>query len=79
MPRVHHEISMKMSWVMRPKSDLGMTVVIFVSQSQPTAPQPALSAITPRSRREAARRRGGLVMVSLGGAGRPASPPPGPR
>ncbi len=79
MPSVHQEISMKMSWVMRPKSDLGMTVDIFVSHSQPTAPQPALSAMTPRSRREMARRRGGLVMGSLGVAGRPGSPPPGPR
>ena len=37
MPSVHHEISMKMPWVTFPKSDFGITVLIGVSQFQPTA------------------------------------------
>src|SRR6266511_1787514 len=39
MPSVHHEISMKIPWVTFPKSDFGFTVLIGVSQFQPTALQ----------------------------------------
>ena len=39
MPRVHHEISMKIPCVSFPKSDFGITVLIGVSQFQPTALQ----------------------------------------
>ena len=50
MPSVHHEISMKMSWVIFPKSDFGITVLIGVSQFQPTALQAQASRSTAPSR-----------------------------
>ena len=50
MPSVHHEISMKMSWVTFPKSDFGITVLIGVSQFQPTALQALASRSTAPSR-----------------------------
>ncbi len=50
MPSVHHEISMKMSWVIFPKSDFGITVLIGVSQFQPTALQALASRRTAPSR-----------------------------
>ena len=50
MPSVHHEISMKISWVIFPKSDFGMTVLIGVSQFQPTALQELARSRTAPSR-----------------------------
>jgi hypothetical protein len=50
MPRVHHEISMKMLWVAFPKSDFGITVLIGVSQFQPTPLQELARTATAPSR-----------------------------
>src|SRR5262245_21144669 len=74
--RVVHEISMKISWVILPKSDFGCTVLIGVSHSQPTRPQPAPRTTTARRSREAVT-RARLVMFSLSewGPGAPSTPP----
>ena len=50
MPSVHHEISMKIPWVSLPKSDFGFTVLIGVSQFQPTALHALASRSTAASR-----------------------------
>ena len=50
MPSVHHEISMKTLWVARPKSDFGVTVLIGVSQFQPTQLQELARTSTEPSR-----------------------------
>jgi hypothetical protein len=50
MPSVHHEISMKIPWVIFPKSDFGITVLIGVSQFQPTQLQELARTRTAPSR-----------------------------
>jgi hypothetical protein len=50
MPSVHHEISMKISWVIFPKSDFGITVLIGVSQFHPTPLQAVARTATAPSR-----------------------------
>src|ERR1051326_7731617 len=91
MPRVHHEISMKISWVIFPKSDFGMTVLIGVSQFQPTAlhEQASISTAPSRQARDQSKRRRGRGEVADGivtwraplSAGSPptGSAPPSPR
>ena len=75
MASVHHEMSMNRSWMTRPKSDFGSTVVIGVSQCHPTQPQDvartaAASNRETVDRRRVRRRRMGSLRVRSGSSGR---------
>ncbi len=73
MPSVHHEISMKMLWVIRPYSDFGRTVVMGVSHSDHPHEESSRTTTSSRSavgtRESRLLRMGSFTWVARPGSG----------